>query len=95
MGGFSESDLAVLTNILKQNLSDYAGPDVELVVFAVDNAAASTTQLTCLQLPIPTLSPAREILGATFDGAFRAFFVLNHTLTSWRFANLPHRFICR
>jgi hypothetical protein len=28
MGGFSESDLVVLTNPLNQDLSDYAGPDV-------------------------------------------------------------------
>jgi hypothetical protein len=51
MGGVSESDLAVLTSTLYQDLSDYVGPDVELVVSAVDNAAASATQLSCLQLP--------------------------------------------
>jgi hypothetical protein len=32
MGGFSESDLVVLRNTLNQDLSDYVGPDVELVV---------------------------------------------------------------
>jgi hypothetical protein len=31
---------------------------------------------------------AREIPGATFKGVFRAFFVPEPTLTSWRFANL-------
>jgi hypothetical protein len=51
MRGFSESDLAVLTNTLKQDLSDYVGPDVELVVSPIDNAAASLIQLTCLLLP--------------------------------------------
>jgi hypothetical protein len=53
MGGFSESDLVVLTNILSQNLSDYAGPNVELVVSPVNNAVAPATQPTCLQLLTP------------------------------------------
>jgi hypothetical protein len=55
MGGFSESDLVVLTNTLNQDLSDIAGPDVELVVSPpVSNAVAPATQLTCrLQLPTP------------------------------------------
>jgi hypothetical protein len=43
-GGFSESDLVVSTNTLNQNLSDYAGPDVELVVSMVNNAVAPATQ---------------------------------------------------
>jgi hypothetical protein len=43
----------VLTNTLNQNLSDFAGPDVELVVSPVNNAVAPATQLTCLQLPTP------------------------------------------
>jgi hypothetical protein len=54
MGGFSESDLVVSTNTLNQDLSDFARPDVELVVSPVNNAVAPATQLTCLQL-IPTL----------------------------------------
>jgi hypothetical protein len=49
MGGFSESDLVVLSNTLNQDLSDY----VELVVSPVNNAMAPATQLTCLQLPTP------------------------------------------
>jgi hypothetical protein len=53
MGGFSESDLVVLTNTLKQNLSDYVGPDVELVVSPCNNAVTPATQMTCLQLPTP------------------------------------------
>jgi hypothetical protein len=53
LGGFLESDLVVLTNTLNQGLSDYDGPDVELVVSPVYNAVAPTTQLTCLQLPTP------------------------------------------
>jgi hypothetical protein len=53
MGGFPESDLAVLTNTLSQDLSDYVGPDVSLESSPVDNAAASAIQLTCLQLPTP------------------------------------------
>jgi hypothetical protein len=53
MGGFSESDLEVLTNTLNQNLSDYAGPDAELAVSTVNNAVAPATQLTSLQLPTP------------------------------------------
>jgi hypothetical protein len=40
MGGFSESDLVVLTNTVKQYLFDYVGPDVELVVSPVKNAVA-------------------------------------------------------
>jgi hypothetical protein len=51
MGGFSESDLVVLTSTLNQDLSDYVGPDVELVVSPVSNAGAPATQLTCVQLP--------------------------------------------
>jgi hypothetical protein len=43
MGGFSESDLAVLKNTLNQDLSDYASPDVELVVSPVDSAVPSPT----------------------------------------------------
>jgi hypothetical protein len=53
MREFSESDLVVLTNTLNQDLSDYDGPDVELVVSPVNNAEAPATQLTCLQLPTP------------------------------------------
>jgi hypothetical protein len=53
MGGFSESDIVVLTNKLNQDLSDYVGPDVELVVSPVDNAVAPTAQWSCLQLPTP------------------------------------------
>jgi hypothetical protein len=53
MDGFSESDLAVLTKTLNAHLSDYNGPDVELVVSPIANAAASATHFTCLQLPTP------------------------------------------
>jgi hypothetical protein len=49
MGGFSES----VINTLNQNLSDYAGPDVELVVSLANNVGAPTTHLTCLQLITP------------------------------------------
>jgi hypothetical protein len=41
VGGFSESDFAVLSNTLNQDIPGYAGP--ELVVSPVDNAAASDT----------------------------------------------------
>jgi hypothetical protein len=53
MGGFSESVPVVLTNTPNQDLSDYIGPDVELVVSPVNNAVAPATPLTCLQLPTP------------------------------------------
>jgi hypothetical protein len=53
MGGFSESNLVVLSNTLNQDLSDYARPDVELVVSHANNDGAPATQLTCLQLPTP------------------------------------------
>ena len=41
----------ILINIM--NLSDYAGPDVELVVSTVNNAVAPATQVISLQLPTP------------------------------------------
>jgi hypothetical protein len=53
MGVFSESDFAVLTNTLNQDLSNYIGPYVVLVVSSVDNAEASATQWTFIQLPTP------------------------------------------
>jgi hypothetical protein len=53
MGGFSESDLVVLTNKLNQDLSHYDGPDVKLVVSPVNHAVAPANQLACLQLPTP------------------------------------------
>jgi hypothetical protein len=40
VGGFSESGLVVLTNTLNQNLSDYVGANVELVVSPATNAVA-------------------------------------------------------
>jgi hypothetical protein len=44
----------VLTNIMYQDLFDYDGPDVELVVSPpVNNAVAPATLSTCLQLPTP------------------------------------------
>jgi hypothetical protein len=46
VGGFSESDLVVLSNTLNQDLSDYVGPDVQLVVTPVNNAVAPAPQLT-------------------------------------------------
>jgi hypothetical protein len=53
MSGLSESDLVVLSNTLNQDLSDYAEPDIELVVSPVNNVVAPAAQLTCLQLPTP------------------------------------------
>jgi hypothetical protein len=54
MGGFTESDIVVLTNALNQDLSDYDAPDVGLVVsHPVNNAVVPATQATCLQLPTP------------------------------------------
>jgi hypothetical protein len=90
MGEFSESDLVVLTNTLNQDLSDYVGLDVELVVSPVNNAVAPATPLTCLQLLTPDALTRSGDSGATFNGAFRAFFEPRPTLTSWRFADLPH-----
>jgi hypothetical protein len=43
MGGFSELDHAVMTKTPNQDLSDYAGPNVELVVSPVDTSAAKTS----------------------------------------------------
>jgi hypothetical protein len=55
VGGFSESDLVVLTNTLNlnQDLSDYVWPNVEKVVSPVINAVAPATHLTYLQLMTP------------------------------------------
>jgi hypothetical protein len=53
MGWFSESDLAVLTNTQNHDMSNCAGPDVELVASQVDNAAASAVHLTWLHLSTP------------------------------------------
>jgi hypothetical protein len=54
MGGFLESDLVVLTNTLDhQDLPDYVGPDVEVVVSPLNTTVAPATQLTCQQLPTP------------------------------------------
>jgi hypothetical protein len=96
MSGFSESDLVGLTNTLNQDLSDYVGPDVELVVSLVNNAVAPATLVTCLQLPTPDVLTRLGDSGGHIQhiqGAFRAFFVPGPTLTSWRFADLPHQTI--
>jgi hypothetical protein len=43
-GGFLESDVVVLTNTLQnQELSDYVGPDVKVVVSPVSSAVAPAT----------------------------------------------------
>jgi hypothetical protein len=47
----SRNRLVVLSNILNQDISDYAWRDVEMVVSPVNNVVAPATQLTCLQLP--------------------------------------------
>jgi hypothetical protein len=94
MGGFSESDIVELTNTLNQNLSDYAGPDVELVVSPFNNAVAPATLLPCLHLPTPdAFTRLGGDFSATFNVALRALFVPGPILTSWRFADLPHRTI--
>jgi hypothetical protein len=82
-----------VSNTLNQDLSDYTGPDVEVVVSPVNNDVALATQLTCLQLPTPDAFTRSGDSGATFNGTFRALFVSEPTLTSWRFANHPHRTI--
>jgi hypothetical protein len=51
MGGFLESDLVVLTNTPNQDVSDYAGHDVELVVPPVDNAVAPARYPIIAYLP--------------------------------------------
>jgi hypothetical protein len=94
MGGFLESDVVVLANPLNQDLSDYVGHDVGLVVSPLVNAVAPATHLICLKFPTPDAPLAREIPGATFNGEFRGFFVPGPTLTYWRFADFPHRTIC-
>jgi hypothetical protein len=70
-GAFSESDLAVVINTLIQDLSDYDGPDVELVVSPVDNAAASATQLlTCLEILTPDAVTRSGDFGLLSTGHF-------------------------
>jgi hypothetical protein len=62
----------VLTNTLNQDLSDYVGFGVELVVSPVNNAVAPATQLTCLQLPIfDALTHSREFGGHIQRGISR------------------------
>jgi hypothetical protein len=43
----------VLTNTLNKYLSDYVGPDVQLLVSPENNAVTHANQLTYLQLPTP------------------------------------------
>jgi hypothetical protein len=83
----------VLTNTLNQDLSDYARPDVELVVSPVNNAVAPATQLTCLQLPIPdALTRSGDSGGHIQRGISRILFARAY-LDLWAFANLSHRII--
>jgi hypothetical protein len=94
MGGFSESDLVVLTTTLNQDLFDYVGPDVEFVVSPVINAVAPATQLTCLQLPTSdALTRSGDFGGHIQRGISRILFGPGPTLTSSRFGDLPHRTI--
>jgi hypothetical protein len=91
MGGFSESDLVVLTNTLNQNLTDYARPDVELVVSPVNNAVAPATQLTCLQLPtLDALTRLGDFGGHIQRGISR---ILRARAYLDLLAYLPHRTI--
>jgi hypothetical protein len=54
----------VLTNTQNQDLSDYEGPDIELVVSPVNNAVTLVTQLTCLQTLTPdTLTRSEDSVG--------------------------------
>jgi hypothetical protein len=95
MDGFSESDLAVLTNTLNQDMFDYASsPDVELVVSPVDNPVASAIHLTCLQLPTPVALTRSGDFGGHIQRGISCILCAMPTLTSWRFAHLPHRIIC-
>jgi hypothetical protein len=93
MGGFSESDVVMLTDTLNQSLFDYVWPVVELAVSPVSYVAAPGNQLTCLQLPTPDAVTHSGDSGGHIQRGFREFFVPGPTLTSWRFANLPHRTI--
>jgi hypothetical protein len=70
MGGFSESDLAVFTNTRNQDISDYVGPNVELVVSPVDHAAASATQFSESDLAVFTNTRNQDIsdcVGPNFE----------------------------
>jgi hypothetical protein len=64
MGGFSESDFAVLANthFISQDISEYGCPNVELVVSPVGNAAAPTTKLTCSVPPAPDFRRSRLLI---------------------------------
>jgi hypothetical protein len=72
----------VLTNILNQDLSDYNGADVELVVSAVHNAVAPAAQLTCIQLPTPD---ALTRLGDSGGHIQRG---ISHILRAWAYLDL-------
>jgi hypothetical protein len=64
ISGFSVSDLAMLTSTLNQDLSDYGGPEVELMVSPVVNAEAPATQKTWFKLPThDTLTHSGDYVG--------------------------------
>jgi hypothetical protein len=89
-GGFLESDIVVLTITLNQDLSYYVGPDVDVVLYSVNNVAAPATQLTCLQLPThDALTRSGDSGGHIQRGISR----IRCARASWRFAYLPHRTI--
>jgi hypothetical protein len=87
-GGFSESDIVVLTNTLNRDLSDYDGPDVGFVISPVNIVVAPATQLTCLQLTTPdALTRSGDSGGLTQRGISRIL----RARVYIRFAHLPHR----
>jgi hypothetical protein len=64
--------LSFLVNKHLLVLSDYDGPDVELVVSPVNNAMAPATQLTCLQFPTSdALTRSGELGGHILRGISR------------------------
>jgi hypothetical protein len=95
MGGFSESDLVVLSNTLTLS-RPFRVCWARCRVGGISGEQCGGARypiLTCLQLPTPDALTRSGDSGATFNGAFRAFFVPEPILTSWRFADLPNRTI--
>jgi hypothetical protein len=84
-----------LASLDSSNFHSLSTPCVELVVSPVDNAGASATQLTCLQLPIPDVLARSGNYGGggTLNRAIRAFLVPKPTLTSWPSATHPDRIV--
>jgi hypothetical protein len=93
MGGFSESDIVVLTNTICQDLFDYVGHDVELLVSPTNNAVVPATQMTCLQLPTPDAPTRLGDSGGHIQRGISRILRARAYLDLLAYSDLPHRTI--